>query len=169
MCVCSNNLFLQIEDGEKFNYRVKVINPKAKESTVIDWHGITEKFITVADLKEKLVNTVHIFPSCLMNLMLDIFMADHKPKAGFSLNMTFKLCMALGARKFSCVMERAKIRAENNARKQMMKRKVTRCQLSASVQNLQVLKKKSLKKEFISGNQSMLMIMTMANTDCGRG
>ena len=46
----------------KSKYRVKVINPKAKkESIVIDWHGITERFITVADLKEKLVNTVHIF------------------------------------------------------------------------------------------------------------
>ena len=42
-------------------------------------------------------------------------------------------------------------------------------QLSARVQNLQVLKKKSLKEEFISCNQSMLMIMTMANTDCGQG
>ena len=42
----------QIEDGERFKYQVKVINPKAKESIVIDWHGITDKFVTVADLKE---------------------------------------------------------------------------------------------------------------------
>ena len=42
-----------------FKYRVKVINPKAKkESIVIDWHGVTEKFTTVADLKEKLVDTL---------------------------------------------------------------------------------------------------------------
>ena len=40
-----NNLFLQIEDAEKFKYRVKVINPKAKkESIVIDWHGIMEVY-----------------------------------------------------------------------------------------------------------------------------
>jgi hypothetical protein len=45
-------------DEETFKYRVKVINPKAnKESIVIDWHGIKEKFITVAD-KGKLVNTL---------------------------------------------------------------------------------------------------------------
>ena len=52
MCVCFTTCSLQIEDEEKFKYRVKVINPKAKkESIVIDWHGVTEKFTTVADLK----------------------------------------------------------------------------------------------------------------------
>ena len=30
----------------------------AKESIVIDWHGVTEKFFTVADLKEKRVDTL---------------------------------------------------------------------------------------------------------------
>ena len=49
-----NNLFLQIKNVEKFKYRVEVINPKAKELIVIDWHG---KFTTVADLKERLVST----------------------------------------------------------------------------------------------------------------
>ena len=105
MCVCFTTGSL---DAEKFKYRIKVIDPKAKkESIVIDWHGVTEKFTTVADLS---THSVHISPSCLINLTLDIFMADHKQKAGFYLNMIFKLCMASGARKFSCgVMERAKI------------------------------------------------------------
>ena len=75
-----------------------------------------------------------------MNLMSGIFTADHKPKVGFNLNMTFKLCMALGATRFFCgVMERAKIRAERNARRQMMmKRKATKsiskCTKSASAE-----------------------------------
>ena len=43
-----------------------------------------------------------------MNSILDIFMADYKPKAGFCLNMTFKLCMAPGARKFFCGVTRNK-------------------------------------------------------------
>ena len=48
--------FSQIEDtAEKLKYRVKVINPKAKkESIVIDWHGVTQKFLTVTDLKKSL-------------------------------------------------------------------------------------------------------------------
>ena len=59
MCVCFTTCSLQIEDEEKFKYRIKVINPKAKkELIVIDWHGVTEKFTTVADLKEKLVDTL---------------------------------------------------------------------------------------------------------------
>ena len=45
MCV-SLVCFLQIEDAaEKFKYQVKIINSKAKkESIVIDWHGIKEKY-----------------------------------------------------------------------------------------------------------------------------
>ena len=59
VCVFSTPCSLQIEDEEKYKYRVKVINPKAKkESVVIDWHGVTKKFVTVADLKEKLFSTL---------------------------------------------------------------------------------------------------------------
>jgi len=70
-----------------------------------------------------------------MNLILDIFMADHKPKAGFCLNMTFKLCMALGPRKVSCgMMEGAKKQVEGIARKQMMMRRtlMRKCHLGAA-------------------------------------
>ena len=54
---------------EKLKYRVKVINPKAKkESIVIDWHGVTQKFLTVTDLKEKLVNTLSThLPQCTLD------------------------------------------------------------------------------------------------------
>ena len=51
-----------------------------------------EKFTTIADLKEKLVNTLSAHLPELsqgMNLTSDIFMANHKLKAGFYLNITF--------------------------------------------------------------------------------
>ena len=51
-----------------------------------------------------------------------------------------------------------------------MKAKVKRrYQLSVSALNRQVLRRKNLKKVFISCSQSMLIIMTMVNIDCGQG
>ena len=112
-CVCFNNWFLPVNENRLLpSLRINDLDSIFKFFFIFYLHGIIDRFITVADLKEKLVNTVHIFLSCLMNLMSDIFMANHKPKAGFYLYMTFKPCMAPGARKFefSCgVMERAKI------------------------------------------------------------
>ena len=40
-------------------YRVKVINPRAKkESIIIDWHGVSDKFESVAVLKKKLAESL---------------------------------------------------------------------------------------------------------------
>ena len=78
----------QIEDGEIFKYRVKIINPKAKkESIVIDWCTIKEKFVTVANLKEKLVNSLGAHLSDEFN----IGYFHGRQQVGFDLKMTFKL------------------------------------------------------------------------------
>ena len=53
------------EGSNLYKYRVQIINPKAKkESIVIDWHGVTEKFETVLQLNQKLINTLssHVPP-----------------------------------------------------------------------------------------------------------
>ena len=53
------------EGSDIYKYRVRIINPRAKkESITIDWHGVTEKFETVLQLKQKLINTLssHVPP-----------------------------------------------------------------------------------------------------------
>ena len=69
-----NHSQLQVEGREKFKYRVKILNPKAKkESVVIDWHGVTNKFVAVDDLKVKLLSTLHA----------------HLPKSSVELNIGY--------------------------------------------------------------------------------
>ena len=76
-----------MQDGsDLYKYRVRIINPKAKkESFVIDWHGVTEKFETVIQLKQKLINTLssHV-PNYLLltTSVLDTSMVDLRQKAG---------------------------------------------------------------------------------------
>ena len=53
------------EGSDSYKYRVRIINPKAKKEFItIDWHGVTEKFETVLQLKQKLINTLsaHVPP-----------------------------------------------------------------------------------------------------------
>ena len=54
--------FLLIQILKQFRYRVKIINPKSKkESIIIDWHGVTEKFETVSLLKSKLTSSLGVY------------------------------------------------------------------------------------------------------------
>lgn len=53
------------EGADLYKYRVRIINPKAKKEYItIDWHSVTEKFETVCQLKQKLIDTLssHVPP-----------------------------------------------------------------------------------------------------------
>lgn len=44
---------------QQYKYRVKIINPQAKKDfSIIDWHGVTERFKTPLQLKLKLISTL---------------------------------------------------------------------------------------------------------------
>ena len=165
--------FSQIEDtAEKLKYLVKVINPKAKkESIVIDWHGVTQKILTVTDLKEKLVNTLSThLPQCTLNeFNVGYFHGRPQIKSWILSQHDLQAMYDIGSKEILLWCDGKS--QDNGVRKQVrMKAKVKRrYQLSVSVLNRQVLRRKSLKKVFVSCSQSMLIIMSMVNIDCGQG
>ena len=168
-----NNLFLQTEDAEKFKYRVKVINPKAKkESIVIDWHGIARKFNTVADLKEKLVSTLgaHL-PELSDEFSIGYFHGWPQIKSWILSEHDLQAMYGTGSKEIllwcdgkSQEMSGKKCKKTNDEEEDGDEEVSTVSNRTKSAS----AEEKELEKEFKSCNQSTLMIMTMANTDCGQ-
>ena len=166
---------------KSIKYRVKVINPK--ESITIDWHGVSEKFSTVAGLKTKLSEplSAHVPQTNTKNFSITYYHGWPQVKSWIVSEQDLQFMYNASANREILLWcdgkgdEQEGTGRKHRRSKRDMLRTETQPESEGSLlvaQNLHLLhklRKRCWKNTLRSCIEFMRMSMIMVSTECGHG